>query len=268
MHSMALRSYSRRAARAFTLLELVVVLSILAILAGGILVKLDVLQLRANKGVSASSMAGISRMIQTYVVTNNHYPDGFDSLIDDNGGSPQLYAGLDPQLIGGLGGASPTKLTTTTIASASELRSLNRMGITSLFEVDAGGGLASGFPSDVFQTSRTLGVGATVATLNPPAEGDATAILQHFYPNEATLPPAGKKVLVFGLGPRCSLIGRSGMLQEAPLYANSADKVSYYARHLVAFEVDTGGGRARFLGALGADADRLDEELSEYYELQ
>lgn len=34
------------------------------------------------------------------------------------------------------------------------------------------------------------------------------------------------------------------------------------------FEVSNGGSRARFLGALGADGDRMDEELTEYYEIQ
>ncbi|MEZ6184376.1 MAG: prepilin-type N-terminal cleavage/methylation domain-containing protein [Planctomycetota bacterium] len=287
----------RRSARAFTLLEIVVVLAILVILAGSILVKLDVLQLRANKGVAASDMAGVSRIMQTYTVTNNHYPDGFDSLIDRVGnpaspGTPltagELYgvsrtypladgeASLDPQLIG-LGQGNPAKLALGTL-TAGEIRSLNRMGITTLFDADAGSPYAAlgGFPSDHFNQARLLQTGDQVAivnaTLNGSAsnDGDAVAIMEHFYPQSAVpgTPPSGTRVVVFGLGPRCTLVGRSGMLQTAPLYANSSDRNKYYARELVAFEISDGGSRARFLGALGADADRLDEEITEYYEIQ
>ncbi len=92
--------------------------------------------------------------------------------------------------------------------------------------------------------------------------------MQQFYPQTAGVPPTGKRVVVFGLGPMCTLIGRSGMIQEAPLYANSSDRTLYYARDLVCFEVDDGGSRARFLGALGGDGDRLDEEIEEYYEIE
>lgn len=278
----ALRPSTARA-RGFTLLEVVVVLAILVILAASILVKLDVLQLRANKGVAASDMAGVSRIVQTYTVTNNHFPNGFDSLVDVNGN--ELYgssatlpltgdqATLDPQLIG-LGTSDPVKLVVTQIANDGEVRSLTRMGISTLYNVDST--TASGFPSDRFNLATTIAVGTYVAELNSlrndpgvtSPESDADAIMQRFYPQTNGTPPSGTRVLVFGLGPLCTLIGRSGMLQSAPLYANSSDRNRYYARDLVCFEVSNGGSRARFLGALGADADRLDEELTEFYELQ
>lgn len=284
LHTLRLRT--GRGLRSFTLLEVVVVLAILVILAGSILVKLDVIQLRANKGVAASDMAGVSRILQTYTVTNNHYPDGYDSLVDLNGGTAELYgssatlpltgdqATLDPQLIG-LGTSDPVKLALTTIANDGEVRSLTRMGITTLYDVDSSTA-PTGFPSDRFTLTSTIAVGTPVAELNSllndatvaSPEGDADAIMQRFYPQTNGVPPSGTRVLVFGLGPLCTLVGRSGMLQSAPLYANSADRNRYYARELVCFEVSDGGSRARFLGALGADADRLDEELTEFYELQ
>ena len=276
---------SLRRLRAFTLIELVVVLAILVILAGGIVAKLDVLQLRANKGVAASDMSSVSRLMQTYVVANNHYPDGYDSLIDVSTGTPALWTSLDPQLTG-LPAASgnPTKVVASTL-TANEFRSLNRMGISTLYDVDTTVVATPGFPSDAFTVSRQISptvaygggsaTGPHVAILNStlngapaPGEGDADAIMQHFYPQTNGTPPAGTRVVVFGLGPRCTLIGRSGMSLEAPLYANNSDRNAYYGRYLVAFEVSNGGSRARLLGALGADADRLDEEVVEFYEIQ
>lgn len=286
---------SRRRTGGFTLIELVVVIAILVILAGGLVAKLDVLQLRANKGVSASDMASISRLVQAYVVTNNHYPDGFDSLVDVGAASPELYgqslatantkpdvdagqAALDPQLIDGVG-TTHQKVVLSTL-TAGEINSLGRMGITTLHDVDSTA--ASGFPSNRFTVARALTAGGQVAIVNSqfnrddagaflPASGtddDADAMMASLYPQTNGVPPSGVRVVVFGLGPRCSLIGRSGMAQNAPLYANSSDRNIYYARDLVAFEVSAGGSRARFLGAFGADGDTLDAEVTEYYEIQ
>jgi prepilin-type N-terminal cleavage/methylation domain-containing protein len=276
-----MRTVLRRHA-AFTLLELVVVVTILVILAAGIIAKLDVFQLRANKGVAASDMAGVSRLMQTYVVANNRYPNGFDSLIDPTTselwgdsfvGVPVAPQGtLDPQLIAGTS-STHQKLHQTTL-TAGEVNSLGRMGVATLYDLDV---TSTSLPSNRFSLARAIATGGPVAeinsALNDPSlttgtDGDADAIMHQLYPQTNGVPPSGTRVLVFGLGPRCDLVGRSGLMQEAPMYANSANKTVYYARDLVCFEVSDGGSRARFLASLGADADRLDEELSEFYEIQ
>jgi prepilin-type N-terminal cleavage/methylation domain-containing protein len=272
--------------RGFTLIELVVVLAILVILAGGLVVKLDILQLRANKGVAGSDVGGVSRMIQTYTITNNHFPNQFDSLLDTTGA---LYASLDPQLRAGPG-TTHRKLIKGTDLTAAEASSLGRMGITHVCDVDPA---ATGFPSDRFAPPYRALVGAgtgQVAILNsahnpdaavaagPGPDDDADAILERYYParvDKATgatiaagTPPAGTRVVVFALGTHCTLVGRSGLIQTAPIYANSPDKDLFYARDLVCFEVASDGSRARFLSALAGDGDRLEEEIQEYYELQ
>jgi prepilin-type N-terminal cleavage/methylation domain-containing protein len=284
--SSTVQKNSKHRRRGFTLIELVVVLAILVILAGGLVVKLDILQLRANKGVAASDMGGISRMVQTYTIANNHFPNQFDSLLDTTGA---VYASLDPQLRAGPG-TTHRKLIKGTDLTSDEANSLGRMGITHVCDVDPA---ATGFPSDRFAPPyRALGGVGTgqVAILNsthnpdpavaagPGADGDADAIMERYYPAHvdkttgltvaAGTPPTGTRVVVFALGPNCTLVGRSGLVQTAPIYANSGDKDLFYARDLVCFEVANDGSRARFLSALGADGDRMDEEIQEYYQIQ
>ncbi|MGE0713053.1 MAG: type II secretion system protein [Planctomycetota bacterium] len=275
-----MRLNKRGPARRFTLIELVVVLAILVILAAGVVAKLDVLQLRANKGVASSDMAAVSRMIQTYVVANNHYPDGFDSLLVDPDGAGAtapnaLWGQLDPQLLG-TPTPNPTKLILGGNLSDNEVRSLTRMGISTLYDAD-GSAAFTGFPSDGFTIKRTIAASVPVAILNStlngaaaPGEGDADAIMQRLYPTSTPIgtPPANTRVVLFGLGPRSTIVGRDGLMQSAPLYANSGDRTRFYARYLLAFEVSSTGSRARFLGAFGADADRIDEEIQEFYEIQ
>ncbi|MCA8953842.1 MAG: prepilin-type N-terminal cleavage/methylation domain-containing protein [Planctomycetes bacterium] len=250
---------ARRALQAgFTLVELVVVMAVLVVLAGLILPKLDTFKLKANKAAAASNIHGVARYITSFKAQKDVFPDEFDSLLD-SGTPTNLYTSLDPQCTGSLPG-NPTKLTTTTIVNADELRSLNRVGLVSLHHHDAavefkGNSAAGTAPS-------TLIVGDTIATVNP-IDPDGQAIIEHFYPGTGGAVPAGKKLAVFGVGPRNKMI--NDILHEAPFYANT-DQNAYYNRFLAVFEFSTGGSRAKLLGVLGSDGDLLSEEIVDYYE--
>jgi len=255
-----MRSARRMAASGFTLIELLVVVVILIILAGLVLPKLDKIQLKANKGVAANNAAGTSRYIQTFRIMHNVYPDGWDSLLDPT--HTTLSTKIDPQLIGGGGG--PTKLRISTSGEAlngtdSTLRSLTRMGITKVYDEGAG---SNGFPSDVFTSpARLLADGDVYATINE-ADGDGLALIQHLYPDTGTVTP-GKQLIVLGFGVRNTTIG--DVLQECPFYSNG-NLEAYYGRFLAIFQMDTGGGRVELMGVVGADADRIDEEIGDFYD--
>lgn len=292
---MRLSNHTRRAKQGFTLLELIIVVSILVILAGFVLGKLDILDMKANKGVAASNMGGVSRYLQMFRVNSTQYPDGWDSLLTTGGTlwgttSPDGKC-LDPQVIGptlSLVPGSPQKLSTTTIVG-DEVRSLARMGITTLYTVDTTAGI--GAPGDAFgnnhlgtpSTTVTVANAVPVATLNlgtdphAPAnapvgsfEGDAVNIARHIYPSTnpaAPMVPAGKKLVVFGFGPYNKCIGNTpgALLNEAPFYANT-NQTKYYNRFLCVFEVDDGGSRAKLVGVLGSDGDLITEEIADFYE--
>jgi prepilin-type N-terminal cleavage/methylation domain-containing protein len=260
--------------RGFTLIELLVVVALLVILAGTILPKLDRVQLKANKGVAANNAGGVSRYIQTYRVMHNLYPDRWDSLLTSGSGglwmdnTPATDATtvpqLEPQLTGAIAGG-PTKLTTLTLTLDEQIRSLARMGIGNVLDLD---GLSTGIPGNRFTQVRALAVGDKVATING-ADGDGQAIIDNIYPENrlstgtpGTI-PSGKRLVVFGFGPGNAAIG--DIVQECPFYSNT-DPALYYHRFLAVFEISDGGSRAELKAVLGADGDRIDEEINDYYE--
>ena len=111
--------------------------------------------------------------------------------------------------------------------------------------------------------------GGTVATINL-ADSDGLGILRKIYPSSPPLSavPAGKKLVVFGLGPLNGLIGglnQQSLLTDAPFYSNT-NQSQYYNRFLCVFEVSASGSRARLMAVLGADGDRIDEEVADFYE--
>ncbi len=240
----------------FTLVELVVVMAVLAVLSGLILPKLDVFKLKANKSASASNMHGVTRFVTQYKVQKDLFPDGWDSLMDVASTST-LFSALDPQCTGSTPG-SPVKLTTTTIADQNELRSLQRVGITTVFDHSTGT-----FPPDSANGApRLLQVGDTLATINA-ADPDGQAVISQLYAANAGVIPSNRKVVVFGLGPRNQIVGNE--LHEAPFYANT-DQNSYYSRFFVVFELSSTGGRARLVGTLGSDGDTIGEEIADFYQ--
>jgi len=263
----------RFAQQGFTLLELVVVVAVLVILAGILLPKFDLFKLKANKGVAASNMTDVSRIIQTYYAQNAVYPDNWDSLMTaasggGGGSGGQLWNTtnasadgdqLEPQLVGGPpSAASPNKIVLGTALVAGEARSLARIGITTVLDVDTA---STALPNDRFTGAftRTIDTGTVLAALNP-ADDDANAIVAHIYPNGQ---PAGKRLVVFGFGSHSTAIGN--LVQEVPFYPNT-DVTKYYSRFLAIFEVDSGGGRADLMAVVGADGDQIGDEIADYYQ--
>jgi prepilin-type N-terminal cleavage/methylation domain-containing protein len=250
-------SLVRRARAGFTLIEMVVVVAILVVLTGMVIPKLDVFKMKANKGVAAANMAGVDRYIETFRVQRDVYPDHFDSLLNHDGTT--LSTNLETQTIGPP--PNPVKLTTATIVNDTELRSLNRVGITTVQWLDD---VTPGvFPSNSGTITHVLATNDTVATVNA-SDPDGLGILVSLYPNSVPpgTPPAGSHVIVFGVGPRSDMIGYD--LHSAPFYAN-ADQTKYYTRMFALFQANEDGSRASYLGSIGADGDILGDEVADYY---
>jgi len=256
-------SLSSRRLRGLTLIELIVVIAILAILAGLALPKLDVFTLKAGKAQAAANIGAVAEAVTTYRATNNLYPNNWDSLLD-SANNTALASNLHPSLTGAPGGTA-TKLSTTTL-TAEEVNSLTRvMGEPLVVDLNIGASIA-GDSADV-ATQRALATGDTVATLNlADTSGKVKGILNEYYPELAgtagNVLPNNKKLVVFGLGKLNTMIGKN--LVNAPTYGY-IDQINEYNRILVVFEVDAGGGRAEMVGTLGADGDRREGEIQDFY---
>ena len=249
----------------FTLIELLLVVGILATLTAVILPKFDGLQSKTNHGVGTASADDSGRLIVTYKVTKNKYPDGWDSLLNAAGDGMWTAAdptqpGIHTKLAGLPIGGGAGKLTTTTLTQG-QLDSLARMGITKLFNLGLTPHQITGaavLPGDRFYVPATLIVGSRVCILNATTTS-GKKLIDSIYPANTTVGgpgsgtlPANKTVVVFGLGPKNGLIGTSMM--DCPFYPN-VDLTLVYPRNLVAFEVDSAGGRADFKAVFGTDGD-------------
>ncbi len=265
----------RSRVQGFTLLELVVVVAVLVILAGILLPKFDLFKLKANKGVAASNMTDVSRIIQTFYAQNAVYPDNWDSLmlpgtgvtggpLWDTTNASTDGDQLEPQLVGGPpAAASPHKLVLGAPLVPGEARSLARIGITTVLDLDS---TSTALPNDRFTltNTRAIDTGTVLAALST-TDPDAIAITTHIYPNilPAGNTPPGKRLVVFGFGSHSTAIGN--LVQEVPFYPNT-DVTKYYSRFLAIFEVDDGGGRANLMAVVGADGDQIGDEIADYYE--
>jgi len=253
-------------ASGFTLIELLFVVAILATLTAVVLPKFDSVQSKVNHGVGAASADDTGRMIATYKVTKNKYPDGWDSLLDSTGtamwtAADPTKAGIHTQLANApISSTSGAKLALTTL-NANEAASLARMGITKMLNLDSA---STNIPGSRFTQPVKIADTVTVCTLNA-ATTSGKKMIDSIYPinlipsttdfpntrTSGSLPP-NKKLVVFGFGPKNDLIGTS--MLETPSYPN-VDLTLVYNRNLVAFEVDSLGGRADFKAVFGTDGD-------------
>lgn len=283
----------------FTLLELLVVVAILVILAGGLIVAYEGIETSAAKGQVAYSIGALDGAMRNYKGVNKRYPDLYDSLLFVDGTN---YAALNVLPVKLRGDGTGTAKVGPYVLTAEAVAALNEAGVTSVRDVSSAvsniefgtynnalvsaGGTQPEQPSRVFDdpngegfgVTRTLAAGQTVVALNglavadfdgdtPTNDGRANKV--------ANLPSNVAHIVVaFGVGNNCTLIDKTGagkaVLSEAPSYGNNLP--TEYDRLLVLFLVATdsdGDGAiqtseylpvAQFLGVTATDVDHRDEE--------
>lgn len=144
--------------KGFTLLELLVVITLLALLSVGALVVYDGVTDKAADATSANNIAVLNRALrQAAVVNNGMYPDQWDTILDEDGKEPCWTGKKDPNKDLASGGdcdghqpmlADATKkilgsfalqnddIDNSTSVSAAVVRALNNVGIRTLQTVD------------------------------------------------------------------------------------------------------------------------------------
>jgi prepilin-type N-terminal cleavage/methylation domain-containing protein len=223
--------------RGFSLIELVVVLMIIAIVAGLTVSIVGWLRRSADKGTASNVMASLVQNVELYRVTLGSSPDRFDSLI---------------------GSGSNKKLATMTL-TAGQLTSLTKIGIANVMDHVAGSGV-EGAPGLSGTALRALASGGTVATFDS-ATTNGQRCIASVYPTGV---PTGVNLVVFGFGPGNTAIGKT--IVSPPAYSGVGDPATIYDRYLCVFAVYDDGKRAQLKAVMDTTGDFLYQELAEFWD--
>jgi len=284
----------------FTLLELLVVVAILAAIAGTATIMLQDTDRKGAAAAHVAMMDELSKGIQTFRVLNQGaYPDVWDSLLASAGGS--LTTGAAPLAI--INADLAANLDFAHVLTAGEVAAMNNAGITRLRVVDTGAAVPAGYtgtgtcannttdtgigglirdksndvtPQNIFRIPDANGCGA--ATHTTLAAGDTVVVWDDTAasPQRVGVPigaPA-QTLLAVGVGPDSTLFEptRIGALSNVPVYRHVAS--DEYNRFVALFnlnpqiEVSPGvfrsaGGEATFQAIIDGAGDTKDEELGE-----
>ncbi|MEL7338601.1 MAG: type II secretion system protein, partial [Planctomycetota bacterium] len=200
----------------FTLIELVMVILILAIVAGLAVPVVGWLRRSANYGAQANTQAAIGSNLEFFRTTygNNGYPDNLDSLVVTGGTDiiPTTDDAADGYLDHGFDFLTLGDLTADQAASFNWLDTVYDHYTTA----DRFNGL-QGSPGNSGVFPRAFD-GLNVAIAAEPGTTPATAVdteqrllLQEIYPEGV---PADVRLVAFGIGPNNSAIGRT--MQSVP----------------------------------------------------
>jgi prepilin-type N-terminal cleavage/methylation domain-containing protein len=263
------RSSSRFARRGFTLIELVVVLIIIATIAGFVIPQVGMLGRTTDMAATAKTQSDIASNVQLFFTLQKRYPQGLDSLVD---GSGALYssdtANGDTQTRGlPYSGADGTRLQSqltpgvlTTATGAEYLRSFTRSGFDWVYDhdttvINANNSAVTfrGLVADANGTGNSAPASVNVAELT------GTALLAKLVPQGLK---AGERVIALGVGPRNTAISKT--LTNSPIYPGCDGK--YYGRFIVYFKVYASGERATLVGtsdSYGRTPDYSQQQFNE-----
>lgn len=252
--------------RGFTLMELLVVLSILALVAALAIPKMIDIYERSRSATQSYALADAMRMIEIFYGINHKYPDGWDALMVD-GGAP--YTRLSPNL------KTPRTFFTTATLTPEQISSLGSGGIGHVFLHDDT--ITDRSNSGVDR--RHLGTGSghdgtaninTFVVVDKSTGSDGLDMLVNDFglnPNKSATDTAYTRIMantyvVFGAGPKSTMVQNT--TNEAPILEN-ANSATSYSRVLVVFEVpNTGSSRAKLVGVLGPDGRTKAESAADF----
>lgn len=255
--------------RGFTLIELVVVMVIIATIAGFVIPQIGMIGRSSDMAATAKTQSDIANNVQLFFTLQKRYPQGLDSLLDTSGA---LYSSDttngDTQTRGlPYSGADGTRLQAQLVAgqlanatNAEYMRSLTRSGFDWVYDHDTAV-LNANNSATTFRglIADANGTGNTAPSTINVAELTGTALLAKLVPQGLK---TGERVVAFGVGPRNSAISKT--LTNAPTYPGSDGK--YYGRYVVYFKVYATGERATLVGvsdSYGRTPDYSQQQFNE-----
>ena len=229
----------RRGRRALSLLELLVVLTILIALAGIVVSSLPGLLSRTQTATAAANVSEIDNALRGYQLTQSgQIGNRFDSVITGSSGR----SGVVPGYVGGATNFVAVPL------GADGVDALKSIGVTELIPA---ADVASNATFDSHVSAPVpLTAESKVCALS-------TEFAQTVLPRIWNLQPREKvQYLVFGLGQQCTLVGAgvNAIFKEAPIHFSdnaAANPKLMYSRYLIVVELDRTselGSKARYVG--------------------
>jgi type II secretory pathway pseudopilin PulG len=276
--------------KALTLIELVVVMTILIALAGLLIPTFAAMLTRGHTSTCSTNIGECSKAIQQYQQLYGGYPSNMDALSDGttlinylaNGAALPVSNG-GPGTNQGAGQITGITLTAAEAGTPTAPGTLTNAGLATVQKMFAAWpGTAGGFdptfnyyadyanPGLASANALTLTAGSVVGGLDPTANPNAVAICQ-----KLNLPLTGRYI-VLGIGPRCSMVGRT--MQSPPVHFGDTPVLNPefgYERICAVFEIsDTANPNftTAILVAVGPIHDSglgtTNDELQNWYQLQ
>lgn len=262
MKKIALKKRNRRGG--FTLIELVMVIMILAIVAGLAVPIVGWLRRSANYGAQANTTASLASNFEFFRTTygNNGYPDGLDSLLlasDNTVEIPYVDGGYADLFVPGT-------------VTGDEFACFN--WLTTVYDhTDTAHEGLQGNPGNTATTPRAFVDGANVAVVDVDGTDEAAKLLSELYPG-ATVDAANNtitfegeviKLVGFGIGPNNEAIGRT--MQSPPLDPR-VDNSEVYGRYTAIFATypTRKGRRAQLKAIVNAKGRTTNNALTEFWQ--
>lgn len=256
----------RRAQRhGLTLIELVVVLVILAALAGLVIPRLSGVTSQASSSTNATLVDDINRSVGLFETRYGKQPSGWDSLLT---ASDAYYSKLHPSMTQTTDVTKPNLQITT--LDAGQAQSLKDAGISGFHDADEA---RVGLPSDNSTVFRLIADGKKVVTLvkTPIASGhgstfiDKALNLNQFRKTPQGVPVFDYEYVVVGLGGPTSI--RGATMTEIPV-VQSADPTKYYSRMICVYRIPAAGASvtfpARYVGSFLPDGTSLRQNVDNF----
>ncbi|MDB4557806.1 type II secretion system GspH family protein [bacterium] len=250
----------------FTLIELVMVVMILAIVAGLAVPIVGWVRRSANYAAQANTQQAVASNLEFYRTTygNNAYPQHLDSLLLANGGDDPTATIAAATTFGndGIGGTIALKE-----LSGDQTQSIKAIGHVYDHTDDATAWL-QGNPGNSGLVERELtAAGPNVYAVIDQTSGNGQALMREWYGIDSDEWPATTEVehVCFGIGPNCDLVGAT--MQSAPMDPR-VDASSQYNRFVAVFAVynPRSGQRAQLRGVINAKGRSANNALSEFWQ--
>ena len=237
---------NRMRSKAFTLVELLVVLLILIAVAGVVVPIIPDILGRVHSGVSSANLEEVAKKVGEFQALNVSLPDNLDSLMD--------ATDIDTIAFGILPENSSTSLEVLDISAGDLREQLESAGITNLYNLDTTAENVTFDAADDEADSNAIDDYTFVASLTPAA---ITALDLD----------AGEEYAVFGVGHKSDLVG-SVMLDAPVHFPHEGTPATQYERMLIAVGFPE-EGPARLATVFTIDdgnAAGLNSHLAEYWE--